>query len=175
METSDDLYLTAQAAAGDDAAFNVLFHRHAPSLAKWCAAKLKDPALIEDIIQETFFALWRQAPTLREGSIKAWLFTVARNKLIDALRKQQPLVTDDQLQQVGCSEEPWQHPFLEQELAKLPSSQRDVFLLTFICGLSYREISQIMDIPVGTVKSRMYHCRRVLQQAWKRGDHYAGL
>ncbi|MCD8562516.1 MAG: sigma-70 family RNA polymerase sigma factor [Alphaproteobacteria bacterium] len=87
-ETSDDYALIRRIAAGDEAAFEMLFGRLAPDVFKLSYAMLLDRQAAEDAVQESFIKLWNHAGSWRpEASVKTWLMTIVRNVCLDILRK----------------------------------------------------------------------------------------
>lgn len=154
------------AANGDVEAFRALFDTYAPRVKSYMLRQGADPATAEELAQETLLAVWRKAALYSDekGSASTWIFTIARNLRIDRLRREvvwQPLPENN-------DERPSEDPapdeeFSEREraervraiLAELPPEQSEVVKLAFIEGLSHSEIAARLDLPLGTVKSRM--------------------
>lgn len=161
---------------GDREAFAALYDRHARKLINFFHKMCYDRALAEDLTQETFLKLLRFRGRYRpEATFTTFLYTVARNLWIDRhrSRKSAPktVSTEIRAQEDGSTlgdlvegrEEPAEKRIADREAADLvrqalqdlPEPQRVVFVLAEAQGLKYREIADILDIPVGTVKSRM--------------------
>jgi RNA polymerase sigma-70 factor (ECF subfamily) len=159
------------AANGDVEAFKALFEAYAPRVKAYMLRQGADAATAEELAQETLLAVWRKAGLYSDekGSATTWIFTIARNLRIDRLRKEvawQPLPENN-------DERPSEDPSPEEDLserergekvramlAELPPDQSEVVNLAFIEGLSHSEIAKKLDLPLGTVKSRMrlaYH------------------
>lgn len=165
---ADDALLAA-AGAGDEAAFAVLFDRHAPRVYGLGCALLRDRGSAEDALQETFLRVWRFADGFdpRRGSATAWLLTIARNVCADSARARgNTLVLDPALlldltdtdrppgpdDAISMAEEISR---VRVALAGLPPDQRRVLLLARWYGWSAAEIAGREQIPIGTVKSRL--------------------
>jgi RNA polymerase sigma-70 factor (ECF subfamily) len=178
----DDDELIAAIAAGDDGALRELFSRHAP----WLAARLRavlPAADVEDVLQETFLAVWRGAEGYRPGSGGGWLWGIARRQAAlwlrrhgrsvptldvdmdaaDVLGRRGPAVAaDDPAQEVSSRAE------LEQAVATLGPTggpEREVWRLLYVEDRSVAEVARLTGVPVGTVKSRAYRVRRLLRAA----------
>lgn len=154
------------AANGDVEAFRVLFETYAPRVKSYMLRQGADAATAEELAQETLLAVWRKAALYSDekGSATTWIFTIARNLRIDRLRKEvvwQPLPENN-------DERPSEDPAPDEELsereraervramlAELPQEQSEVVNLAFLEGLSHSEIAKRLDLPLGTVKSRM--------------------
>ncbi len=140
----------------------------------------------EDLLQETLLKAWRSFHTFEEGTnARAWLFRILMNAHIDRYRKatREPEVSDvedvgefylytkvqesEQLREVGDPEKLLEG-IMEQEvreaLESLPEYFRSVVILADLQGFSYKEIADILGIPVGTVMSRLFRGRRLLQK-----------
>ncbi|PWC39018.1 sigma-70 family RNA polymerase sigma factor [Azospirillum sp. TSO35-2] len=158
--------LVAVAAAGDRAAFARLFAHFAPRV-KAYMLKLGMPAQkAEDLAQDTLLTVWRKAslydPARAEPA--SWVFTIARNLRIDALRRERhPEVSDDELLEHE-DERPRADDLLDGDrrarrlrgaLATLTPEQAEVVRLSFFADLAHPAIAERLDVPLGTVKSRL--------------------
>jgi RNA polymerase sigma-70 factor, ECF subfamily len=159
---------------GDLAAFDVLYARHAARLLGFVRAYLRDLAESEDVLHETFMALLEpQAVDFKLGSFRSWLYQVARNRSLNRLRSQKRgAAALDQVAAVPVA------PVADAERAmagrqaaealraavdRLPHTLSEVFHLR-AQGMSYDEMSLVLAIPVGTVKSRMHEMVSCLKQ-----------
>jgi RNA polymerase sigma-70 factor (ECF subfamily) len=161
---------------GDQEAFALLYDRHARALINFFYKMCYDRALAEDLTQDTFVKLLRHRGSYRpDASFRTFLYTVAKNLWIDRHRSQKsaPKTVSAELrvQEDGATlgelvEAATESPsdrladreaaeLVRRALLDLPEGQRLVFVMAEAQGLRYREISRILDIPVGTVKSRM--------------------
>ena len=130
-----------------------------------------DAVLAEDVAQEAFVRVWNKLPTFRpEGNFKGWICRIAANLTIDALRKRKPTVDITQTNLPSLTDGP-EASFLKEERAaavreaitSLPLHSRTALVLREYEGLSYKEIADVLDIPLGTVKSRLSDARLRLQ------------
>ncbi|HEX2165660.1 MAG TPA: sigma-70 family RNA polymerase sigma factor [Longimicrobiales bacterium] len=141
----------------------------------------------DDVVQETFLRAYRHWDTFRRGtSARAWLFTIARNVFLRSrerlARKPETLVSEldydvaevsaeDALRDIGEQdpERKFFASFIDEEVTRaverLPPEFREVVVLSDIEGLNYAEIADVVGVPLGTVKSRLYRGRRQLQRS----------
>jgi RNA polymerase sigma-70 factor (ECF subfamily) len=159
--------------SNDDAALlRALHDEHAAPLWRYVVYLTGDRALADDIVQETLMRAWRKPAVLdqRESSARAWLFTVARNLVIDGKRSARSvheIGTDTLPEPVGADEtdallDGW---LVADALASLSIEHRAVIVHAYYGGRSVAEISRELDIPEGTVKSRMHYGLRALRLA----------
>jgi len=163
-------------------AFHDTALRWLPDVTRFARSLTRDEAAADDLVQETFLRAWRHWDTFQTGSDgRAWLFTIARN----AWRKQAPRdarlvpVEDDALQVLSDGVGPLSAPdpvlqaltrvdlgpAIRDAIDALPEAFRDVVELVELQQLEYAEAAQVLGIPVGTVRSRLFRARRLLQGA----------
>jgi len=170
--------LVRRAGAGDVGAFRALFERHQRWVAnvayRFCGSR--DDAL--DVLQETFTYLHRKLPSLElVGKMTTFLYPVVKHRAFDLLRrrKRQARVSGgpEPLDSVAApAEEPsGRDAEVREFLHGLPELQREVLVLRFIDELSYAEISDLLEVPIGTVKSRLHNALRLARQVM--GDAFA--
>jgi len=114
-----------------------------------------------DVVQDTFIKLYRQDPELIRGKLKSWLYTVCRNRSIDVLRKENPMLTsageafenldDSAPDPSSAAEDKERHEEVLRFLTRLPDNQREVIRLKFQGDLSYKEISEVTGLSVSNV------------------------
>lgn len=159
--------LLAKVANKDDAAFQQLYDHFADRVYRYAFTILHDKHLAEEIAQETMVAVWKGAGRFA-GRSKAstWIFGIARNQALTLLRKEKRAENTPpaNLVQEDPSNSIIQHEHVVKALNELSSDHREVVYLAFYEGLSYGEISGILGIPSGTVKSRMFHAKRKLAE-----------
>ena len=153
-------------------AFDTLYRRYHPRLTRFLDRMTHRPGLVEEIMNDTMFVVWRRAESYNGHSkVSTWIFAIAYRKALKALQRLDEPV-DDQEADLQASDEPGPEKQLEQQqmnallleaLASLSAEHRAVVDLTYFHGADYREIAQIVDCPVATVKTRMFHARRRLK------------
>ncbi len=164
----DDDGLIASLADGDDTALRELFTRHAP----WLAARLRQalPAAdVEDVLQETFLAVWKGARAYTpHGKPEAWLWVNARNQAALLLRKRGPatLPLDPEAGQAGP--DPLEAALARADLSAAAAAlgpEREVWRLMDVEGRPVAEVAELTGLPAGTVKSRAHRARGLLRAA----------
>lgn len=169
--TDREQALMLRVANGDLGAFETLVDRFQGGLIQYFTMLTRDRSIAEDLAQEVFLKLYRSRQRYRpEAKFQTYLYRIARNHWTDHLRRQTKrgklVPLEDQNEPPGdpaITTIEWQ--ILERAVASLSEKQRHVFLLSRIEDLSFPEISQILEIPVGTVKSRMHHALSILREA----------
>ena len=127
---------------------------------------------MEDVVQEIFLAAFEHIQRFepRRGAFSSWLYRIARNRCLNEFKKKREHLKPD-IEQVSGSADVEEDILrrerfrqLDEALGRLPLDQRMVFILADLQGLSYGEISQIENLPAGTVKSRLARARRKIAQ-----------
>jgi RNA polymerase sigma-70 factor (ECF subfamily) len=194
LTQTGDNQLIRQIQAGDPAAFEEFFARYRPAMQAHIARIVREPAATEDLVQEVFLRVWTRAEQWQgSGSVKGWLYRIATNLSLNHLRSvkrrpQQPLEipTDD-----GDDDSPvpgWmvdasaltpetqlevieQQKLLGQLINDLPPDKQDVFRMFYDDEMDLHSVASALEIPEGTVKSRLYHSRkRLAEQLKERGE-----
>jgi RNA polymerase sigma-70 factor (ECF subfamily) len=125
----------------------------------------------EDVLQEVFLAIWKGADKFRgRSSVKTWMYRIAFNQSMSWLRSHRQYASSDMIEDlpmIGVEDDPdiWEKQRMQQALSLLSIKQRAVVELTFVYGMNYREISDTLRIPIGTVKSRMKYALKALAQS----------
>lgn len=157
-------------------AFRQLFQTYAPRIKSYMMRQGADPNTAEELAQETLLTVWRKAALYSgdKGSATTWIFTIARNLRIDRLRREFPwqelpeghdeTASSDILPDEAVSEAE-RRSRVQEVLASLPSDQHEVVSLSYIEGLSHSEIAGRLDLPLGTVKSRMRLAYQKIREA----------
>lgn len=169
MVASDpDATLVAAAQAGDQTAFATLVRRYQGLVFALCVRLLGDRDAAEDITQEAFIRAYLSLDRFRGTNFRAWILRIAHNAALDHLRaaRRHPHLPLERAPEHPSQNEPAlqveQHGLvaaLEAALAALPTEQRAVVVLVDVEGLSYEEAADVLDVPVGTVKSRLARAR----------------
>ncbi len=160
-----DRELIADVANGDEAAFGQLFDRFADRVCRYAYTILRGSHLAEEVAQETMIAVWKGASKFAGRSkVSTWIFGIARNQAYSLVRKEirTERVPDVSLVQPDPAPTIHRQERVARALERLSDDHREVVFLTFYEGLSYGEIASILDIPTGTVKSRMFHAKKQL-------------
>ncbi len=185
-----DAELLARYAAGEDEAFRELVTRYKNGLYVFLRRFLNQQDLVEDIFQETFlqlFTSYEKFDTSRP--LRPWLFTIAANKAKDALRKRQRTAAisigsiadsqemsfDDVLNTL-TSDNRVPYDNVEQTetalrvrgvIADMPENLREILILAYFNRFSYKQIAEVLSIPIGTVKSRLHTAVGYFAKNWK--------
>jgi RNA polymerase sigma-70 factor, ECF subfamily len=172
---SDDAEILRCVAEGDDAALAELYRRHRRVVLSQILFVVGDRAVSEEILQDTMVAVWRQAGTFRgESRVRSWIIAIARRQARDRLRRNRFRVVEDSvLVNQPSSEAGPELVALERanvaEVARtiqtLGRTHREVLGLVFAADLSLGEVAAILEVPIGTVKSRLAAARTALSRA----------
>ncbi len=180
MNSYDDEKLVRQAQAGDIAAFETLVKLHQQFAFQVALSALSSPQEAEDATQEAFVKVWQALPNFRqEARFRTWLYRIVMNlcyNRIPRLRQdfytleeeffQGNLIDQDQQSAPDTYlEEKQLFDFLHRQIDCLPEKYRIMLLLRFREGCSYAEIAEILDIPLGTVKTGIFRAREQLRAA----------
>jgi RNA polymerase sigma-70 factor, ECF subfamily len=167
-EERADRALIARTAQGDESAFRLLYDRLAERVFRYAYTLLHNRHLAEEVAQETMVIVWKQAAKFEGRSrVSTWVFGIARFRALDLLRKEKrgERIPEPNLVEPDPAPAVHDRERTLRAIKGLPEEQREVVFLTFYEGLSYGEISGMLGIPEGTVKSRMYYARRTLAEA----------
>jgi len=164
-----------QVLEGDIECFRVIVERYERPIARMIRNIINNRESCEDIAQDVFFTAYRKLAFFdpSRGNFSTWLFTIARNKSINALRKKRPLSMSElphNSDRHNPSDELSEREFfdeLDAGLEALPSAQKRAFVLAEFEELSYEDIAQIEGVRTGTVKSRINRAKKKLAKALK--------
>lgn len=174
-ERSDDAEceIVARIADGERQALDTLYQRYAQPLFGYLLTLTADRGLAEEILQDTFVAAWRAAARFEgRSSVKTWLFGIARRQAHNSLRRRNLALTDDTTLEQAPSDEPEpeqaalrnaDRQALSEAIMRLRPVHREVLLLAFVHELSYAEMANLLDVPLGTIRSRLSNARRLLR------------
>lgn len=176
-----DALIEAIAATADRAAFAELFAYFAPRLKSYLLRLGADAASAEEVVQESMLTVWRKAASFdsRQAGAATWIFTIARNRRIDRLRRERrPEIdaADPALVPSAPGEADaavWSGQVeqrLRAAIESLPGEQSDLIRRAYFEDLSHSEIAEVTGLPLGTVKSRI---RLALQRLRERTDDLA--
>lgn len=174
-EGVDDRVLASAARAGDQQAFESLVRRHGAALYRYARRMTGDTEAVNDIVQETFVAAWRQIANFRaESSVRTWLFAICARKVADSHRVKKAIPIDDRLID-PVSPDRGSDPFavasniafleaMEMALGELPPRQRAVWLLREVEQLTFPQIATILNLSPDGARGHHHRARTTLQQ-----------
>lgn len=177
---------------GEDGAFGVLVRRYERELYGYLRRYVGDAALAEDVFQNTFLQVFLKRSQYEPGRpVRPWLYTIATHQAIDAMRRNgrhQAVSLDDTRNEAGSPDGeiaglldmlesrgpcPVEAASIQERkeairatVDKLPDFLRQVLILAYYQGMRYRDIADVLEIPVGTVKSRLHAALVKLQEIW---------
>jgi len=171
---SDAMELVASAQGGDRNAFSELVRLHAQDVMNVVYRMCGEMQIAEDAAQETFIQAWLRLPAYHPtASFQSWLYRIAINAAIDLLRKEKRILPHavEELDLADAQPGPeaqlasYERSQLVQEaVLALPEASRAVLVLREYQELTYQEIAEALDIPVGTVMSRLNYARKLLKE-----------
>jgi RNA polymerase sigma-70 factor (ECF subfamily) len=185
-----DAELLERYAAGDEIAFREIVNRYKDGLYRFLRRFLSRQDLIDDVFQETFIQLFNSRESFDiNRPLRPWLFTIAANKAKDALRKYRRNATisigtmadsdemsfDDVLNTLTSDEETPYDKLEEDEIAvrvrrimtSMPENLREILILAYFEKFSYKQMTEVLRIPIGTVKSRLHSAVGRFAKDWK--------
>ena len=171
-DAGDDVRLLKRIAEGDLRAVEALYRAYHPRLSRFIGAMLRRPHLVEEVLNDAMLVVWRKPLGYNgKSKVSTWILAIAYRRALKALSK-----VDDPVEDPGADARPSPEAGPEQQLARteirealrtamgeLSPQHRAVVDLTYFHEAGYREIADIMDCPVDTVKTRMFHARRHLK------------
>jgi RNA polymerase sigma-70 factor (ECF subfamily) len=178
--------LVERARQGDRAAFGQLVDEYKDKIYNYVARMLNDPYEAEDVTQEAFLRAYKSLPRFRgASSFHTWLYRIASNLAIDVVRKRkrqdptfsldEPLESDDGEYERELPDETGgpedrtstreTRVAVRRAIMDLPEKLRDVMILYELQGETYEDIAGILDVPLGTVKSRLFNARNRLKES----------
>jgi RNA polymerase sigma-70 factor (ECF subfamily) len=160
--------LIRAAAAGNQEAFEQIVREQQVHVWRFLRRLLGDPALAEDVTQETFVRIYTRLDSFTfQAKFTTWMLQIARNAGIDALRgreRRARLAAAVESRHPRPDISPDQRAELQAALDSLPVDLRTILLLVEVLGLRYGEAAAVLDLPVGTVRSRVFRARRRLHE-----------
>jgi RNA polymerase sigma-70 factor (ECF subfamily) len=151
---------------GDAQAFDEFYRQNAPRLELFLRHMVGNPQAAEDIMQDTFTQIWTRPNGFQpeRGTLRAYLFGIGRKRAAEWWRKQggRDVTESDR---TACRTET--ASAMEDAFRRLPEDQRSLLWLREVEGQSYAELAEILEIPVGTVRSRLFAAREALRKIWQ--------
>jgi len=158
-----DSELVVRIGQADRDAFRLFYDRYAGRLLAYVRQISRDREVAEDVVQDVFLSVWRKAASYRpeRGDVPGWLYTITRNRVVDRWRRKGGLVEDDGFD-LAALEAPARGDeghatdlSVRQALETLTPEQRQAIELAYFGGLTYEETASRLDLPLGTLKSRI--------------------
>ena len=175
----NDITLITQLQNRDERALSLLYDKYSGAIYSVILKMVKDEGKAQDLLQETFITVWDKASQYNpeKGRFYTWVYRIAKNKVLNSLRKSDPLIQTDDFSVYNKKEDEANSidpEFLELKgaLTKLETHHRNAIELVYFKGLTHREAHQIMDVPLGTFKS---YVRQALMQLRKSYSKMIGL
>ena len=176
-ETSSDEMLIARIAGGDRLAMQTLFARHRTAVYRWLLRFVGNEATAEDLLSDVFLDVWRQADRFQaRSSVSTWLLAIARFKALSARRTRKDAELDETVEATVA--DPADNPevvlekknrdaLVREALNSLTPDHKEIIDLVYYHEKSVDECAQILGVPAGTVKTRMFYARRKLAEMVK--------
>jgi RNA polymerase sigma-70 factor (ECF subfamily) len=189
LKDSSDANLLDAYCDGDEQAFRELVDRYKNGLYAFLRQFLNQHDLVEDVFQETFLQLYSSQGSFdRSRPLRPWLFTIAANKAKDALRKAQRtaaisisainpsdemsfeemlnVLTSDKEQPENQLEQQERSARVSNIITNLPDNLREIIIMAYFNKFSYKQMADILSIPIGTVKSRLHTAVARFAKEW---------
>lgn len=158
----------------DEAALRAAWDQYAAELYRFARRALRDDGAAQDLVQEVFLKAWRAGATYdaARGSLRTWLYAIARNAVLDAHRHRaglpEPVARNDDWEtKMGVVDDPADSllagAVVTEALRGLDPVHRDVLVQTQLLGRPYAEVAAATGVPIGTVKSRVFYALRMLR------------
>ena len=173
----DETALIQKAQTGDRNAFGELVIHYYPGVVQVVFRLCGDAGLAQDMAQEAFLRSWINLPSFRpQSSLRNWLYRIAVNATLDVLRRRPEEQFEDEVIQMSPDQamgpesaliEKERVALLQQAMRSLPEAARSVLVLREYGGLSYQEIAGVLDVPIGTVMSRLNYARNRMRELLK--------
>ena len=174
VETFSDDMLVARIGEGDRLAMQTLFARHRTPVYRWLLRFVGNETLAEDLVSDVFLDVWRQASRFEgRSSVSTWLIAIARFKAISARRRRTDAELDEVVESTVADtaddpgvvlEKKNRDEMLRAALTRLSAEHKEIIDLVYYHEKSVDECAQIIGVPPGTVKTRMFYARRKLAE-----------
>jgi RNA polymerase sigma-70 factor (ECF subfamily) len=171
QEKRKDEWLVVRCQLGERPAFDELIQIWHEPLWKYLRRMTGDDEAAGEVTQDVWLRVLRGIGRLRDGArLRAWLFGIARRALMDRWRDRYaaPAISDVELSEIAAEETPGDLEedlaMMQHELTQLPVIEREVLTLFYLQELTLAEVADVLDVPVGTVKSRLFRARQLLRR-----------
>ncbi|MGD8417666.1 MAG: sigma-70 family RNA polymerase sigma factor [Pseudomonadales bacterium] len=174
VATDRDQALIARIAAGDKAAFELLFEDYGERVFRYACRLISDAPKAEEVTNDVMLEVWKTAARFEGRSkVSTWILGITRHLALNAVRRKSldtvevddapPIADENEATAAVQHDRNVLKAALATALGKLSTDHRDVIELTFFHGLSYQEIAEVVGCPENTVKTRMFHARKQLK------------
>ena len=171
---ADDIRLIKMVADGNESAFEALYNKYAHTVQAFISLRISDDEDASEVFADTWLGCWRSSKTFRADSkVLTWILSIARRQIYMKRRKPKPpdqmdqaeldSITDDQLEPVELVNKDLTMEIIRQRIDALPAEMAYTVTLAWLHELPYTEIASLLDVPVGTVKSRIARARQILR------------
>jgi len=163
-----DELLVLKVQDGDAKAFSLIVNRWNKRLISFAYKIVHDVDVSKDVVQDTWVAAFKNISRLKDaGKFSSWIFRLTHNKAIDIIRKQQLKTTEieDDIVEDVAEDDQWKN--VERQLKILPADQKLILTLFYLEQQSLKQIADILKLPTGTVKSRLFYARENLKKKYK--------
>jgi len=177
-DASDEM-LVARIAAGDRLAMQALFARHRTNIYRWLLRLVGNETVAEDILSDVFFDVWQQAGGFEgRAAVKTWLLSIARFKALSVRRRRTDAELDETIENTVADSADNPEIALQKKsrseqvraaLMKLSADHREILALVYYHENSVEDCAMILNIPVATVKTRMFYARKKLAELVQEG------
>lgn len=168
----DEIALMAGVAAARMDSFKALYHRYQPRLTRFLQRMTRQSWMVEEVLDDTMMVVWRRAHTfVPTGKVSTWIFGIAYRQALKALRQAQPVaaphagedVAEDGADPGELVQQQQRRDRIGRALDELSAEHRAVIEMTYFLGYSCRDVAEVMDCPMDTVKTRMFYARKRLR------------
>jgi len=165
----DDRELWKKISEGNATAFDAFYRDNGPHLRAFLRHLLSSEEAAEDIMQDTFIQIWRRPQGFdpEKGTLRGYLFGIGRRLAAEWWRRQKPA---DELKEEPAARGAESSSTIADAFSRLSGEQRTLLWLREVEGQSYAELATILEVPVGTVRSRLFAAREALRKVWH-GEH----
>lgn len=176
-ELFEEAHLVEQVAAGDAAAFRQLYDLSYGRVARYVQKVAGDYGMADDILAQTYTVAWQKSSSFRgNGRITTWLIGITRNIMFREFRKSKNYVPFEEEYSAAETKSQFRvevestNAALKAALQTLKVNHREILELVFYQDLSYVEVSELIGIPVNTVKTRVFHAKQALRDVLEKQD-----
>lgn len=174
-ELSQEKRLMERVAAGDSTAFRDLYDLSYGKVARYVQKVVRDTGLIDDILVQTYTVAWQNSAAFKgDGRITTWLIGIARNIIFREYRKMKNHVPFEEEYGAADTQSQFQVEIestkaaMKAALQTLKAKHREILELVFYQEFSYLEVANLIDVPVNTVKTRVFHAKQALKDVLER-------